>query len=250
MRLPRIGITVDNDPDAPAQGPARYRLSRPYVDAVTDAGGLPLLLPHVAALAHEYVALCDGLILTGGDDPTTEDFGAATHPEAHPIDPERQAFELALLDAAAQPCNKPVLGICLGMQLMALHAGGQLDQYLPETLGERAASHYKHQTHTITLHADDSVLINGQSSDARDAHHPTHTGDKLHVVSHHRQAVIDPGALRTVARAPDGTIEAIDTPPDKRPFFLGVQWHPERGDEGAVNRGLIRRLVHAARATT
>jgi len=249
MRIPRIGITVDNDLDAPANGPGRYRLSRTYVQAVTDAGGLPLLLPHVAALAKEYVALCDALILTGGDDPTTEPFGSTTHPKAHPIDPDRQAFELALLDAAAQPCVKPVLGICLGMQLMALHAGGALNQHLPDTLGEQAATHWNHTPHTITLNLRDSVLINGHDSSPDTETAPAPTSQPT-VISHHKQAVTNPGALRTVALAPDGTIEAIDAPPNERPFFLGVQWHPERGDDGTINRGLIRRLVHAARATT
>ena len=247
--LPRIGITMDNEPAAtepvatePGAGesgatdPARLRLARPYVDAVADAGGLPIPLPHRPELAAQYVALCDAVMLTGGDDPTMEPFGAPTHPRAKPIDAQRQAFELALLDALEAPAAhraKPALGICLGMQLMALHAGGALDQHLPDT-HDSAAAHQQRRRHALVFHVTDSIL------DAS-------AGD---VVSHHRQAVRDPGRLRTVATAPDGIIEAVDAPRDERPFYLGVQWHPERGGDDALNRGLIARLVHAARGPT
>ena len=66
------------------------------------------------------------------------------------------------------------------------------------------------------------------------------------VVSSHRQAVDDPGSMRILATADDGVIEAIDIPAPERRFYLGVQWHPERGGEGPLNRGLIRTFVEAA----
>ncbi|MFW6059512.1 MAG: gamma-glutamyl-gamma-aminobutyrate hydrolase family protein [Phycisphaeraceae bacterium] len=243
-RPPIIGITMDNDPDAPA--PPRLRVSQPYIDAVAEAGGLPIALPQRAELAGEYVALCDGVILTGGDDPAMEPFGEATHPQARRIDAQRQQFELALLDALERVPAKPALGICLGMQLMALHAGGKLNQYLRDTLDDGAALHADGCAHAIVLNVENSVLLEPQTRNQ--------TPETRNIYSHHRQAVADPGRLRTIATAPDGVIEAIDAPPGERPFYLGVQWHPERAEgdhaDGPLNRGLIRRFVRAARATT
>ena len=105
-------------------GPLRYEVRCAYAAAVVAAGGVPVMLPHEVELADDYVERCDGLLLTGGGDPTTEAFGEPTHPLADRIDPRRQAFELALLEAA-EAGDTPVLGVCLGMQLMALHAGGR-----------------------------------------------------------------------------------------------------------------------------
>ena len=219
---PLIGITVDNAANSADTG--RYESAIRYSASVAAMGGLPLLLPHIVERAASYVAVCDGLLLTGGADPVMEGWGVATDSRARRMDARRQTFELALLDAAACVANPlttrdaalptPVLGICLGMQLMALHAGGRLDQYLPDTLPTHA-DHVDDRRHPLIFHARDSVL---RPPDVRGT-----------VVSSHRQAVADAGRLRVVATAPDGTIEAIDDP--TRPFYLGVQWHPERCDQ-------------------
>jgi len=224
MGKPIIGITVDNADNTAASG--KYESAIAYSNVVTDAGGVPFLLPHVPELAETYIELCDGLILTGGVDPDTTQFGEPMHPLARPADSQRQAFELALLDACARLApDKPVLGVCLGMQLMALHAGGRLDQYLPDTHAQ-ADIHENDNQHDLVLRVADSVL--GRPS-------------KTAVVSAHRQAVSHAGAMRVVADGPDGLIEAIDDP--KRRFYLGVQWHPERGGDDRLNRGLFRRLT-------
>lgn len=224
MGKPIIGITVDNTDNTAASG--KYESAIAYTSVVTDAGGVPVLLPHVPELAEAYVELCDGLILTGGVDPDTTQFSQPMHPLARPIDGQRQAFELALLDACADRTpDKPVLGVCLGMQLMALHADGRLNQYLPETLA-RPQVHEKDSRHELVLRVADSVL----GSAATTA-----------VVSAHRQAVSHAGALRVVADGPEGLIEAIDDP--QRRFYLGVQWHPERGGDDGLNRGLFRRMI-------
>ena len=152
------------------------------------------------------------------------------------MDETRQAFELALLAATHHYTEKPVLGVCLGMQLMALSAGGRLDQHMPDTIGDQAAGHINDSRHTIEINGEDSVLNAGISIDG------------CQVVSRHHQAVADAGSLRVIATSPDGVIEAIDDP--GRPFFLGVQWHPERGGEGVINQGLIQRFVSACRSAT
>lgn len=235
---PTIGITVDNQGNSAQTG--TYESAIRYSQAVEKAGGLPMLLPHCPALAQAYVAGVDGLILTGGADPVMEPFGCATDGRARRIDENRQAFELALLIAVDQKRDEsiarqgdlPLLGVCLGMQLLALHHGATLDQYMPESMGADAARlHIDNAEHTLLFEQTDSVL----------------TPCDKPIVSSHRQRITDAGRLRVVARAEDGTIEAIDDP--KRPFYLGVQWHPERKDtseDDSLNLGLICQLVRAA----
>jgi putative glutamine amidotransferase len=213
MRKPLIGLTADVAED-------RYLCNAAYARAVAEAGGMPIIFPAVPGLAASYVDLCDGVILTGGDDPRMEAFGVPTHPLAKPLHPDRQATELAILDALAARSRKPALGVCLGMQLMALHAGGRLDQHLPDHLP------------TAAMHAANAVhRVSGELGDGE-------------VTSHHRQAVVDPGSLRIIARADDGVIEAIASA--ERRFYIGVQWHPERTADPALGRDLIERLVAAA----
>ncbi len=240
-KSPLIGITVDNVDRSAASG--MYRSGIGYSRAVAAAGGIPLLLPHEPELAAHYVELCDGFLLTGGADPRMEGFGCMTDGRANVMDARRQAFELALfeaLDAARDNAlgsagDKPVLGVCLGMQLMALHNGGSLDQFLPDTLGESATAHQNDLTHHLV------VAVNGSALGV-----PAGT-TSWRVTSSHRQAVRDGGRLRELARAPDGTLEAIDAP--GRTFYMGVQWHPERTDPNEDNPlgwGLIARLVKTA----
>lgn len=208
---PIIGITTDLTDE-------RHQASISYTRAVRGAGGVPVLLPPVPSCAKPHLVLCDGLVLTGGDDPIMERFGCATHPKAKPVHPDRQAHELELLDEA--PADMPVLGICLGMQFMALHAGGMIDQHLPETLGTHA-DHWDARAHEI-----DGMLGSGI------------------VHSHHRQAVTDPGRLEVTARAHDGVIEGVRDP--RRSFYVGVQWHPERTETYDFGRALFEQLVAAA----
>ncbi len=213
MTRPLIGITTDVDGD-------RYQVAVPYAAAVRTAGGTPVLLPCEADCARDYLLRCDGVVLTGGDDPIMEQWGIPTHPQARKVDPRRQAFELAILEAADVCDDRPVLGICLGMQLMGLHRGGALDQHLPETLATPGL-HWPGGTHDIRGALGDGV-----------------------VHSHHHQALSDAGGLRVVATAADGAIEAVRD--DRRPFYLGVQWHPERTEAQQFGAGIFRELVSAA----
>lgn len=253
MGDPIIGISVDNRDNTAASG--RYESPVAYSRCVAASGGVPLLLPHEPDLAGRYVEACDGLVLTGGVDPATEAFGQPMHPQARPMDAGRQAFELALLDAADCQPDKPVLGICLGMQLMALRARARLHQYLPDVLDD-ALVHQDDNRHGVALCVDRSTLFDGPLE-----------GDDLIVVSWHRQAVSAEGdggggaahvarnthggrcgRLRVVAVAHDGVVEAVDDP--GRAFYVGVQWHPERGGDGPLNRGLFDRFVAACRSAT
>ncbi len=235
MPPPLIGITLDNAANTAESG--KYEVGIGYSRAVADAGGAPVLLPHEPEHALRYAALCDALILTGGVDPDTTALPAPwpgrgpVHPSARLMDPRRQAFELALLAAADTHRTKPVLGVCLGMQLMTLHRGGTLNQYLPDTHDDTVVRRHRSGDHPVRLTADSPLGA---------------CGDTGVIHSHHQQAVADAGTLRVTATAEDGVVEAVDDP--ARPFYLGVQWHPERGDQGPLSRGLIAALVAATRA--
>ncbi len=225
---PRVGITCDLIPHNNLE---RAAAPTPYVHAVARTGAVPLLLPPVPALARELLDACDALVLTGGDDPRTEPFGVPTHPKAVPLHPDRQAFELALLETlAAERPQMPVLGVCLGMQLMALAAGGALDQHMPDTIPTSAPDHWE-RPHAIR--PEPGVEPN-----------PITPGE---VNSKHRQRVEHPGSLRVLARAHDTVIEAIDDP--GRPFYLGVQWHPERTPFAPLGDELFTMLTRAAAVT-
>jgi putative glutamine amidotransferase len=215
MPRPLIGITADANAE-------KYLVGRAYAAMVTQAGGAPLILPCIRECVADYLRIADGIILTGGDDPVTTHWGIPMHPKATPVDPERQVFELALLEALKPLREKPVLGVCLGMQMMGLHAGGTLDQHLPDTL-PTADLHWNKCNHEII----------GELG-----------GGAVH--SHHRQALTDPGRhMKVIATSPDGVIEAIRH--DDRPFYLGVQWHPERTSDAQLGLGLIQKLIDAAR---
>jgi putative glutamine amidotransferase len=222
---PIIGIT----PDVMADGPPRYQTGVQYAGMIAKAGGVPIILPCLPERVNQYLSLCDGFVFTGGDDPIMTDprlGGLPMHPKAKPIDSRRQDFELTLLDALTDHAiEKPVLGVCLGMQMMGLHAGGALNQFLEDDLAT-ADQHWNRCTHEIS---GELVPSGGR------------------VMSHHRQALTDAGRLRVVARAPDGVIEAVRS--EDRPFYLGVQWHPERTDDEALGLDIFRQLVDAAKQT-
>lgn len=227
VNRPLIGITTDIDEERLFPRSFGYL---PYARAVHAAGGIPVQLPPLPEAAREHLDAIDGLVLAGGDDPRTEPFGQPTHPAAIPVHDLRQQYETDLLRALDQHRpDLPLLGICLGMQMMALVAGGRLNQHLPDT-HPSPGDHWEH---------DHPVLIEGPF-----ASHPLGFREGA-VRSRHRQAVDDPGRLRVAGRAPDGVIEILADP--DRPFHVGVQWHPERTPFAPLGLDLFRALVDAAR---
>jgi putative glutamine amidotransferase len=185
-----------------------------------------VLIP-LPGVVEQTVAACSAIILTGGDDPRTEPFGEPTHPKANPVHPLRQRYETELLEYLHDEApDVPVLGICLGMQMMALVAGGRLDQHMPESMPD--AERHWGRTHGVQrVESSQPLDLDGV------------------VFSRHRQAVADPGCLSVVARSDDGIIEAVRDP--RRPFYLGVQWHPERTEDPTLGRDLFHHLIAAAR---
>jgi putative glutamine amidotransferase len=237
--------------DAPVVGLTTYRqqaawgvwntradlLPSEYAVAVEAAGGVPLLLPPVAlpAAAERVVARIDALVISGGADVDPGRYGAAPHERTAGWQPERDEWELALLTAADE-VGLPVLGICRGMQLMAVHAGGTLDQHTPDLVG--------HDDHSPggDVYGDVEVQTEPGSRLAE------LVGARVEVSCHHHQSVASHPGFTAVARADDGTVEAMESTGDR--WRLAVQWHPETRVEVGLMAGLVDAARHHAGRTT
>lgn len=116
---PIVGVTCDVGPHA-RSGRATCSVSLAYEECIARAGGVAIVLPPLMECLEDHIALCDAFVFTGGDDPKMEEFGEITHPKATPMDPRRQSYEVTLMRALQEKRPEaPVLGICLGMQLMS-----------------------------------------------------------------------------------------------------------------------------------
>jgi putative glutamine amidotransferase len=203
-------------------------LPQNYVDQVAAAGGAPLLLPSVRG-AEAAVGRLDGLIISGGPDIEPARYGASPGPRTTVARPERDAAEIAFFRAALA-AGVPFLGICRGMQVMNVALGGTLIQHLPDVVG--------HEGHSPTPGAmgEHKVTV-GQAGLLAGI-----LGDGARTVpTHHHQGIDRLAAgLTATAWAEDGTIEAVELErPAGHPFAIGVQWHPEAGDDPALFRALI-----------
>jgi putative glutamine amidotransferase len=210
-----------------------------YLEGVRLAGGLPLLLaptPEGVADPGEVLDAVDGLVLIGGPDLGVDLYGASeAHPETGVKEELRDAYEAAL-GREARERGLPVLGICRGMQLLNVLAGGSLTQHLAEVVD---MAPHRPGPGTFGRHPVDIDALSGLHE---------LLGDEVTVHSTHHQGVSEEqvgDGLRIAARAPDGTVEAVEDP--EHPFCLGVLWHPEE-EAGAGGAPLFWGLVEAARA--
>jgi putative glutamine amidotransferase len=232
---PLIGISTYNDL---AQwrdwnSPAAL-IPQTYVDAVRRSGGRPVLLPvgGDSAEAAATVADLDGLIVSGGGDVDPARYGARAHPETGAPNSERDGWELALLDAALA-AGRPLLAICRGIQLLNVLRGGTLHQHLPQVVGNEEHSgpdcgFGRHLVRVGTEGMLGGLLSAGDAQTWLDA--PTH----------HHQAVDRIGAgLVATAWAADGTVEALEVADGLAAFAVGVQWHPEEGEDPRLFAALV-----------
>ncbi|CAL9394295.1 Putative glutamine amidotransferase [Streptomyces sp. enrichment culture] len=191
-----------------------------YPRLVQRAGGLAAMLPpDDPQRAAEAVARLDGLVIAGGPDVEPVRYGAERDPRTGPPAPERDAWELALIDAALA-AGVPLLGICRGMQLLNVALGGTLVQHL-DGHAEVVGVFGGHPVKPVpgTLYAG---IVPEETS----------------VPTYHHQAVDRLGeGLVPSAYAADGTVEALELPTPG--WVLGVQWHPEMGDDVRVMRALV-----------
>ena len=209
LRRPVIGITTNyTDGDA--------TLRHTYYQQVVRAGGIPMLIPPVddVSLIDDTIRHLDGLLLTGGADINPLWQGEQPLPALGTINAQRDTAELAITLRAAE-CHLPILGICRGIQTMAIAFGGHVAQDIAATATIKHAQQADRTqaTHTVSI-AKGTTLADI---------YPTET---IAVNSFHHQAVDRiPDHFRLGATAPDGTIEAIEAA-DGNPW-MGVQWHPE-----------------------
>ena len=234
MSTPIIGITTyGRVPDN------RYSLPAAYVSAVERAGGRPVLLPPAMSAAEPYLEFLDGLILAGGGDIDPSHYGGRQHEALYGIDAERDTLELALVREALR-IGRPVLGICRGMQLINVARGGSLIEHLPDEVGGDIV--HRALPRDPTPHV---VNIESRSMLAK-----VTGGTEARPMSWHHQGIRRLGdGLRAVARAPDGTIEAIELPEGqwRKNWLIAVQWHPElSAHEDAGQQRLFDALVRAS----
>lgn len=215
--VPLVGITLDSEQAGEWSKYPWYAVRQNYCDAVTEAGGLPILLPHEPAQAEVYLDRIDALLITGGAfdvDPAL--FGADKRHASVTTKDRRTDFEAAITRGALAR-DLPLLGICGGQQLLNVVLGGSLIQHIPDEVADALAHEQPNPRHE----AGHAVALSGDGllqSICRSAEMP--------VNSAHHQAVKDVGPGVVVnAVAPDGVIEGIEAPAYR--FCLGVQWHPE-----------------------
>jgi len=199
--------------------PARYSVS------IEAAGGIPVLLPSVADAAETVVSRLDGLVICGGNDIDPSRYGAQPHERTVEWRPERDAWELALLNAA-DATGLPTLGICRGMQMMAVWAGGSLVQHVPDVVGTTSHSPGPDVYGAMGIETVPGTLVQKL------------LGETFEVRCHHHQAVADAPGFEVTARAADGTTEAMESA--RHPFWMAVQWHPEVLEDFGLFRGLVQ----------
>ena len=209
------------------------KLGRGYYDSVIRAGGVPLVIPPSAdkEVLMGTLDRIDALLLSGGGDINPLWCGEEPVPELHGINQERDLPEL-LITRLAYNRQMPILGICRGIQTLAVALGGKVCQDITATVKHSQDADRSEPTHSVTVQAD-STLYN------------IYKEENLFVNSFHHQAVSAPGdRFRVTATAPDGIVEAIESTEFKS--IVGVQWHPEcMGDAG---QPLFRWLIAEAAA--
>jgi putative glutamine amidotransferase len=241
---PIIGITMDAQDNPPAGGRSptgnsgAYHLAFDYCDAIEKAGGLPLAIPYRThqALIPQYVDLCDGILFTGGNDLDPALYGEDWHPKAVKVDPDRQDFEMALL-AEVERRRTPALFICMGCQVLNVHRGGSLTQFIGDdaTKMEHRKGDGDVRRHDVTVDPN-STLGKAVGRQAFSTN------------TYHKQAVKTVGkGLKVVATAPDGTVEALEDA--SFPFMLATQWHPERLTDEPEHFAPFKLLVEKAAGT-
>lgn len=224
MRRPRIGLNTGLSDDGKF-----HQLHRYYVEMIVAAGGLPVVLPF-SDRPRGLLAELDGVVFTGGRDMNPRRWRERKHPKAVLLPAVKEESDVRAMRAALD-LNKPVLGICYGMQLLNVVRGGSLHQHLPDVVGRRI-EHREGAEHDVEFVKDSRLARSVRKPGAR-------------VRSYHHQAVNRLGrGLAAVATAPDGIVEAIEDP--ARRFLIGVQWHPERIMDRPEQRALVAAFIGEA----
>lgn len=230
---PLIGISCSYDLQE-----GRFFLAEAYVNAVSEAGGVPVILPSIQGNRNISILTQNiaGLLLAGGGDVDPSHFNEEPCPGLGEITPERDKFEILVVRAAIRK-KLPVLGICRGLQVLNIACGGTVIQHIPAAVTKPIKHSQKaprwYPTHRVFL--EKTSLLSGICGT-----------ECLNVNSFHHQAVKDPApGFKITGVSSDGITEAMENP--KYPFLMGVQWHPECMIKNDSNsRKLFKAFISAA----
>jgi putative glutamine amidotransferase len=236
MPKPLIGITTRNGKDA--DGHPLTALQHTYTRAITQAGGLPILIPSMLA-EEDFLDLYSrvaGILFTGGGDVSLEYFNGSEHPRIGEVDKGRDTTEISLIRAAVND-GKPVLGICRGAQVMNVALGGTLYTHIHDQLKGALDHDYPGDLRRVLVHP-----VNVDES-TRSAEIFGET--LLNVNSLHHQGLKDIAAgLRIAGHAPDGLVEVVEI--SDHPYAVAVQWHPEWLTDQLPMQRLFKSFVDAS----
>ncbi|MEA2136977.1 MAG: putative glutamine amidotransferase [Solirubrobacteraceae bacterium] len=224
-RSPRIGVTTYQE-DASWRGWSRRAslVPRDFLDPLAAAGALPLLLPPDggAAEAADLAGWLDGLMLVGGPDVDPACYGDAPQPGTGGVQPDRDAWELALLRAALA-AGIAILGVCRGMQLLNVVQGGTLCQDIGDPAHQPAGS----------VFGEVEVALAGERLPG------SLLGPATSVACYHHQAVDVLGAdVVATGWSAGGVVESLQL--DRPEFVVGIQWHPEVGSDARLFEAFVR----------
>jgi len=194
---------------------------------------VPMLLPPAAGtddVARVVVSRIDALVVSGGADVDPGRYGAEPHRRTAGWREDRDAWETALLRAADE-AGLPTLGVCRGMQLMAVASGGSLHQHTPDLVGHEEHSPGGPEFGRITIRTAEGSRLRGA------------LGEQVDVGCHHHQSVDAHPGFEPVAWAVDGSLEAMERPGTR--FCLAVQWHPEVGNDHTLFAALVAAAAEA-----
>jgi len=226
---------------SPIIGIAPCRSLTDYVESVRRAGGEPRVFNPLEDQPEQIVGEVQGVLMTGGVDIDPARYGDEPHATVTAIEPERDAFEFALL-LAARETRLPVFGICRGLQVMNVALGGSLIQ----DIAAEMTGILQHTLPTPPCAVAHEVWVSKGSRLWTLMQEKMADADTCSVNSRHHQAIkrLAPG-FEVTATAPDGVIEAIECP--NATFCLGVQWHPENFWRTGEFRPLFEGFIEACR---
>lgn len=225
---PIIGISVDCEQDSEdARSGGKLTLNWNYAAAISEAGGIPILIPPTADM-DVIAEMIDGWLIPGGNDIDAREFGEENHPQVTLQDPARFEAESRLFRSLDS--EVPVFGICYGCQFLNVIRGGSLHQHLPDVPGR--------VTHTGGVLQDYRVESNSKLADLIQ-------GSNISGKSYHHQGLNRIGTgLKVSAHCEDETVEAIEA--TDRPWVVGLQWHPERTFQDPRTRRIFEGFIAAA----
>ncbi len=240
---PVIGINLDVDSNG-----KEYSIGARYVNAISKAGGIALLVPPMsAAELAQVLPNLDGMLMIGGADYPPSSYGQKTEEKTSIMAPARSQFDLLVVRSVLAQPPMPYLGICAGSQVLNIGSGGELIQDIPTAKPESKVAHSGKNgwqgnaagSHVVSIKPGSklaAIYAGKQGSEKPLA---------FAVPTSHHQCVSNLGKdLQVAATTDDGVTEAIELPGDR--FVVGVQWHPERDFEN--NSVLFAELIKQARA--